>query len=112
MTTRIEQITIHELIDAARRFGEIPATSSQLSPSYVSGWAAVIDRAAWTGKGEVVDGMHRVARLVAWADDDHERLAATVPVVVTDDEVLVRTILDRKDEGHDDVDDLIEAALA
>lgn len=111
MTTRIEQITVRDLLAAARRFGEVPETTTQLRPHDVRGYAAVIDSTASRGKGEVVDGMHRTAELAAYAADN-DAWDATVTVVVTDDRDLVVAIFDRKDEGHDDVSDLIEAALA
>lgn len=124
MTMRIEQITVRDIIAAARRFacGDLP-DAAPLTATSVHGWAAVLaptgtkrTMARWVDGYEVVDGMHRAAGLSAWAGDDSERLETLVPVVVTDDAQLVRAILDRKDAdrkdaGRDDVGDLIEAAI-
>jgi hypothetical protein len=117
--TLTQTITIRDLIAAASRFacGGLPDASS-LAADSVGDYAAVLAHtgtkrtlARWVDGYEVVDGMHRSAGLSAWAGDDAERLETLVPVVVTDDAQLVSAILDRKDAGRDDVDDLIEASL-
>lgn len=109
--TTTQQMAIRDLLAAARRFGEVPETTTQLRPRDVIGYVAVIDSTACRGKGEVVDGMHRAAELAAYAAE-HDAWDETVTVMVTDDSDLVVAILNAKDAGRDDVSDLIEDALA
>jgi hypothetical protein len=115
VTTTIQQMTIRALVDAARRFncGDMAVQDGDaLNPRDVSGWAAVVSIETRKGKvfSETIDGNHRAAGLLAWAEEC-DGMDELVPVVVTDDSALVRAILDRKDAGRDDVDDLIEASL-
>lgn len=107
--TTIQPMTIRDLHAAAERFGEVPPTGAR-GPREIIGWAGVIDATAARGKGELVDGMHRVAGLAAWAAEN-DGWDETVPVVVTDDSALVVEMFRLHDAGQD-VDDLIDAALA
>lgn len=112
--TTTQTITVRDLLSAARAFSmEGLPDAAPASPDDI-GLAGVVSVETRHSREyrELVDGLHRAAAIAAWAGDDDERLAAQVSVVVTDDAQLVRAILDRKDEGRDDVDDLIEAALA
>lgn len=104
--TEYEEVTVADLLAASRRFGSELENVPSVSPERLS-LAGVINEG-----GELVDGNHRAAGLRAWAGDDPGRMEARVRVVRTRDNDLVRGILDAKDAGRDNIDALIDQAMA
>ena len=100
--------------EARARFGSPRLQADPISPDNLPTLGLRYDPIipAWAGliiDGELIDGNHRLAALMAWAEDSEDRLDTLVSVVQSDDGDLLDAVLDATDAGNDPGPIIIDA---